>query len=62
MTDFFSFLREAMAKHKLSVVDCATLFDVSVPSVQRWIDGETIPSEAFQNIVRREIKRLEQDE
>lgn len=62
MTDFISFLKAAMEKYNLSVVDCATLFDVSVPSVQRWIDGETIPGEALQNIARREIERLERNE
>lgn len=52
---FFRFyLTTAMKFYSLSEIDCAELFDVSAPSVRRWLAGATSPH----TVIRKDIFRI----
>ena len=59
MSEFQKYIVEKLTQHALSVEEAATLFDVSIPSVQRWLNGDTIPATPMQNIIYMELTKLD---
>lgn len=58
MSEFQKYLRNQLEMYHLSVEDAAQLFDVSIPSVQRWLNGDVIPMAPIQNIIHKEFTKL----
>jgi predicted DNA-binding transcriptional regulator AlpA len=44
------------AKYNLTSDDCAAMWDVSRPSVERWINEETVPRRIVKDFVLHEIE------
>lgn len=55
--DFADILLDSMDSHKISKLDASNLFKVPLPTIVRWLNGETCPSEAIQTEILKHLER-----